>query len=197
MNRLTLLMGTLLLVWAASAEAVLYRWVDENGNTQYSDKPPANQPKGGVTELDKRGIVRKTPQPQMSEEERQRKQEAERQANEARRRDRALLQSFSRPEEVDLLRDQQIDAIQASIQTNKIKRQNASAKLDRLNEQADRYTKRKKPLPTDLETDIALAQKEIGDIDLDTQKRQGEIVEVKKRAEADKKRLQELLAGPR
>ncbi|TJZ77492.1 DUF4124 domain-containing protein [Chitiniphilus eburneus] len=197
MKRLTLLTGALLLIWAASAEAALYRWVDENGNTQYSDKPPAAQPKGGVTELDKRGIVRKTPQPQMSEEERLRKQEAERQANEARRRDRALLLSFSRPEEVDLLRDQQVEAIQATIQTNKIKRQNASAKLARLNEQADRFAKRKKPIPTDLETDIALTRKEIDEIDLDSQKRQTEIIEVKKRAEADKKRLTELQAGQR
>ncbi|HSC79760.1 MAG TPA: DUF4124 domain-containing protein [Chitinolyticbacter sp.] len=179
---------------SAQAEAKLYRWVDEQGNVQFSDKPPVQDPKGGVSELNKSGTVRKgAPAPQ-TEEEKLRAQEAERLAKEQKRRDKALLQSFTKPEEIDLLRDRQIEAIQASIQTNKLKRQTLVDRQTRLNKQAERYAKQKKPLPSDLEAEFAIAKKDIDDLDRDTIKRNAEIEEVKKRAEQDKRRFIELQA---
>ena len=38
--------------------AVVYRWVDDAGKVQYSDKPPVGQAKS-LKELDKSGRVRK------------------------------------------------------------------------------------------------------------------------------------------
>ncbi|WP_255988171.1 DUF4124 domain-containing protein [Chitinolyticbacter albus] len=179
---------------SAQAEAKLYRWVDEQGNVQFSDKPPVQDPKGGVSELNKSGTVRKGPTAPPTEEEKLRAKEAELLAKEQKRRDKALLQSFTKPEEIDLLRDRQIEAIQATIQTNKLKRQTLVDRQTRLNKQAERYTKQKKPLPSDLEAEFAVAKKDIDDIDRDTIKRNAEIEEVKKRAEQDKRRFIELQA---
>ncbi|UXY15773.1 DUF4124 domain-containing protein [Chitiniphilus purpureus] len=195
MRRLTILAGALALMVSVVAEGRLYRWTDENGQVHYGDKPPLSQPRKGVSELGSSGAVRKSPET-LTEEERLLQEEEARQANEQRRRDRALLQSFSRPAEVDLLRDRQVEAIQAVIQTNKIRRKNAQTKLERLIKTGEYYTRQKKLLPADLQTDIALARKEIDDIDRDTLKREDEIAEVKKRAHLDKQRLIELQGDP-
>lgn len=176
---------------SAQAEAKMYRWVDENGNIQYSDKPPIKDPKSGVSEVNKSGTVRKSTQPQ-TEEEKRLAEQAEREVKEQKRRDKALLQSFSKPEEIDLLRDRQIEVVQTAIQTNKLKRQAVLDKQARLNKQTERFTKQKKPLPSDLEADLAMTRKELDDIDRDTAKRNAEIEDLKKRAEADKRRFIEL-----
>ncbi len=182
------------LLVAVSAQAQLYRWVDDNGQVQYSDKPPVTGPKKGVSELDSQGIVRKTPAVPLSPEEKA-KQEADRtQALDRERRDRALLQSFSNTHEIDVLRDRQIESVQGVIQTNSLRRQSSEAKLDRLNKQLESYKKHGKEPPADLTGEVAAAQKEIADINADTQAKQVAIQSIRQRAEDDKKRLTELLA---
>ncbi|KAF0812460.1 hypothetical protein IGB42_03129 [Andreprevotia sp. IGB-42] len=176
-------------------EAKLYRWVDENGKVQYSDKPPLTDPKSGVSEVDSTGRVVKEPPKKISPEEKARQQEELALQKEQQRRDRALLQSFSKPEEVDLLRDRQIDTIKGGIQTNGLRRQSAQEKLDRIDKQIAGMQKRKKQIPADLDADRAVAQKEIDDIDADSKKKTADIEVVRKRAEDDKKRLIELKAG--
>ncbi|SMC21204.1 protein of unknown function [Andreprevotia lacus DSM 23236] len=179
---------------ALPAQAKLYRWVDENGKVQYSDKPPQTDPKSGISEVDTRGRVIKEPEKKISEEEKARLQAEETKQKEIQRRDRALLQSFSKPEEVDILRDRQIEAVQGQLQTNKLRRQTAEDKLARINKNADTLKKRNKPLPADMEADRAVIQKEIDDIDADSKKKLANIEDIKKRAEDDKKRLVELKA---
>ncbi|GGP22924.1 DUF4124 domain-containing protein [Silvimonas iriomotensis] len=181
------------LLVAVSAQAQLYRWVDDNGQVQYSDKPPVTGPKKGVSELDSQGIVRKAPVQPLTPEEKA-KQDADRaQALDRERRDKALLQSFSNTHEIDVLRDRQIESVQAGIQTNNLRRQGAEARLDRLNRQIDSFKKRKKDPPADLFGDVAGAQKEIADINADTQSKQVAIQAIRQRAEDDKKRLTELM----
>jgi hypothetical protein len=182
-----------LMLVAVSAQAQLYRWVDDNGQVQYSDKPPVTGPKKGVSELDSQGIVRKAPVLPLTPEEKA-KQEADRaQAIDRDRRDRALMQSFSNPHEIDVLRDRQIESVQGGIQTNAARRQAAEAKLDRLGKQVDVFKKRGKEPPADVTGEVAATQKEIADINKDTQAKQASIQVIRQRAEDDKKRLTELL----
>ncbi|WP_035054822.1 DUF4124 domain-containing protein [Andreprevotia chitinilytica] len=193
--RLGVLTVVCLTLFAGPLEAKLYKWVDENGNVQFSDKPPVGNTKSGVTELDQRGMVRKVPEKKISEEEKARQQDEQEKQREQQRRDKALLQSFSKPEDIDLLRDRQIEAIQSGIQTNKLRRQSADGRLKRIQEQIARLQKAKRQLPADLDADRAVAQKEIDDIDADTQKKLAEIEDVKKHAAADKQRFVELQQG--
>ena len=86
----------------------LYKWVDEKGQVQFSDKPPPpqNLQKGSLEQLSKRGIVVKkidpvlTPEQQAAEA---KKKELATLEAEQRRRDNALMKSYTKPEEVDLL----------------------------------------------------------------------------------------------
>ncbi|MBM3116384.1 DUF4124 domain-containing protein [Jeongeupia naejangsanensis] len=185
----------LMLVALSAQAAPLYRWIDESGNVQFSDKPPANAPKSGVSELDKRGMVKRAPEKAMSDDERARQQMEAQQRKDAQRRDKALLQSFSKPEEIDLLRDRQVEALQGGLQTNKLRRQNVEQRLARQQQQQQRLLKAKKVVPADLDTDIAISQKELADLDTDSKAKLADIDAVKRRADADKKRLAEL-RGP-
>ncbi|BCL76778.1 hypothetical protein JHS3_25140 [Jeongeupia sp. HS-3] len=184
-------LGLMLMAMSVQA-APLYRWVDDSGNVQFSDKPPANAPKNGVSELDSRGLVKRGPQKAVSEDERVRQQAEVQQRKDAQRRDKALLQSFSTPQEIDLLRDRQVDALQGGIQTNKIRRQTVEQRLARQQQQQQRLQKAKKAIPADLGADISVSQKEVADIDADTNTKLADIDTVKRRADADKKRLLEL-----
>jgi hypothetical protein len=171
--------------------ATLYRWVDENGKVQFSDKPPTGQATG-VTQLDKSGRALNKADQGMSEEERAADAERKQKQLEQRRKDRALLQSFSKPEEIDLLRDRQIEAVEAGKQTNRLRRQTMQEQQSRLSKQVDRLTKAKKPIPADLQTELDLNRSEMKAIDESLARQDQDILAIKARAEADKKRLNEL-----
>ncbi len=133
-----------LMLAAQSAHATLYRWVDENGRVQYSDKPPLSAAPKGVSTLDSQGMVRKSPPQPENPEETARRLKAQQDQQDQQRRDRALLQSFSNTKEIDLLRDRQIDAVNGAIQTNQSRRQSAQAKIEKLNKQISSFNKAKK-----------------------------------------------------
>jgi Domain of unknown function (DUF4124) len=169
----------------------LYRWVDEAGKVQYSDKPPSGQIKGGVAELDKSGRVRNASS-NMSEAERAAELAKKQKEIEQRRRDRALLQSFSKPEEVDLLRDRQIEALAAAQQTNRLRLQTLQERQNKLNQQAARHTKANKPIPSDLKTELDLNRDEIKTIHESLVRQDQDLIKIKDKAEADKARLLQL-----
>ena len=184
-----------LMLAAQSAHATLYRWVDESGRVQYSDKPPITAGPKGVSQLDSQGIVRKTPVvPETPAEAARRAQQTQEQMDQQRH-DRALLQSFSSPKEVDLLRDRQIDAVNGSLETNKQRRLTAQARLDAQTRQMNSFVVHKKPVPEDLSAAVSASSREIADIDADNIQKTSAIAAIRQKAEADKKRLIELLAG--
>ncbi|WP_410499896.1 DUF4124 domain-containing protein [Chitinibacter sp. S2-10] len=174
-----------------SAQAAqLYRWVDENGKVQYSDKPPSGQSKE-LTELDKQGRARNTGS-NLSEAERAAEREKQKQLTEQRRKDKALLQSFSKPEEVDILRDRQLEALAAAQQTNKLRLNSLQERHKRLNQQAERLNKAKKPIPADLQTELDLNRDEIKSVNESLTRQDQDAVKIREKAEADKARLIQL-----
>lgn len=172
-------------------DARVYRWIDEKGNVQFSDKPPPDGVKGAA-ELDAQGMVRKTPEKAASAGEIAAREAERLKALEQRRRDSALLQSFSRPEDIDQLRNRRIDAVNARMQTNKLRKQAVDAKLTRLNTQFVALGKAGKKIPDSLSVDIDATRKELAALDIEAKKMEEEIVAIRERAEADKKRLLEL-----
>jgi hypothetical protein len=185
------LVFVLLVSTASFSHAALYRWVDETGKVQFSDKPPSGQVKGGVTELDKSARVRNA-SGNMSEAERAAEAARKQKETEQRRKDRALLQSFSKPEEVDLLRDRQIEAVAAAQQTNRLRMQTLQERQSKLNQQAERHSKAKKPIPNDLKTELDLNRDEIKAIQESLARQEQDIAKIKEKAEADKARLLQL-----
>lgn len=185
---------SLFAILAASASAKLYRWVDEAGRVQYSDKPPATVPTSGVSELNKSGMVKATPVPVRSQAEKEKIQNALAEQKEQQRKDRALLQSFSKPEEIDLIRDRRIGVGESAIAANKMRMQNAVLRKTRLETQVARMKKSNRAVPADLTAELLAVQKEISDIDMENKRKNSEIENIKMKAEEDKKRLLELLS---
>ena len=115
-RRSVLLAGVLLLLALAytasrDARAVTYKWVDDKGIVHYSDKMPADAVNRGHIELDKQGVlIKKTDAALSADEVRKRAADAERQRQEAKerevlaRRDRALLASYTREEDLVVAR---------------------------------------------------------------------------------------------
>ncbi|WP_027468201.1 DUF4124 domain-containing protein [Deefgea rivuli] len=175
------------LTYAAS----VYRWVDETGKVQYSDKPPVGQSKT-LKELDKSGRVRKGDEQLLSPVEKAALEEKNRIEQERRRADKALLQSFSKTSEIDLLRDRQIEAVEAGIQTNQLRRTTIAKRAGQQQEQLQRLQKAKRPIPADLQAEMDVSRKEIDDIDKAIAGQQSDIELIKERAVAQKKRFLEL-----
>jgi hypothetical protein len=177
-----------------TSEARIYRWVDAQGKTQYTDTPPPSDAKS-IYELDKQGLVRSTPAPRLTASQVLEQQLAKQKVDAEKRRDRALLQSYSKPEEIDRTRDSQIEAVMARSQTSKLRLAAAQEKLKRLQAQIEALTKRKRPVPDDMQSDQKAAAAEILHIMEEQKMQDEEIRQIKERAEADKKRLAELLGG--
>ena len=171
--------------------ANVYRWVDEAGKVQYSDKPPVGQSKA-LMELDRAGRIRKGNEPILTPSERAALEAKEKAEQERRRMDKALLQSFSNVNEIDLLRDRQIEAVGAGIKTNQLRRAVVMQRAEQQQQQVDRLLKNKRPIPTDLQADIYISNKEIEDIDKAISVQQSHVESLKERADLYKRRFLEL-----
>jgi len=120
-RRLPLLLTALLLTTNAQA-GKLYKWVDEEGHTHYTDSIPPTEAQRARSQLDEHGVTirqvdaAKTPEQlrQEAEEERLRK-EQERLAEKQRQEDRVLLRTFRSEDDIVMARDGQIQAVDTYI----------------------------------------------------------------------------------
>ncbi|TDR18306.1 DUF4124 domain-containing protein [Marinicella litoralis] len=117
----------LLLACAFTAEAKLYKWVDEDGKVHYSDKMPPDQIKNAHQELNKDGIVKDKVERALTPEERKIKEaelkkereilenirlEAERIEKER----NALIKSYSSADQITRLKSERVIALKRNIQ---------------------------------------------------------------------------------
>lgn len=105
-----------------TAQAKLYRWVDEEGNVHYSDRVPPAAAQKERKVLDEQGRTveqhqRAKTKEELEEERRRREQviEEARKREERARQDRALLATFTTVEDLEHLRDDRVTAIDAQI----------------------------------------------------------------------------------
>jgi len=109
-----------------SAQAGLYRWVDENGAVHYGDKVPAKYLKQEHQELNEQGTTVKNHDRAMtsSEKAEKKKQEAKlkRMENEKRAqalRDRVLTDTYTTERDLTAAKDARLDAIDSQLQLSK------------------------------------------------------------------------------
>lgn len=190
--------GLILLALTTTVQAGgLYKWVDEKGQVQFSDKPPPpqNLQKGSLEQLSKRGIVVKKIDPVLTPEQAAaaaKQKEVETQEAEQRRRDNALVKSYTKPEEVDLLRDRALEVLDGEIKSFTLQRKTADSHLKRVNERIASFEQRKKPVPPDLLEEKQRGIEEVQRIDSYLKGKEQEKVAIRTKAADDKKRLIEL-----
>nr|MDQ3024876.1 DUF4124 domain-containing protein [Pseudomonadota bacterium] len=109
------------ILFAASAGAA-FKCKDEKGVTHVGDTPPEQCAKVVMYEVTRSGAIIRTIEPSLTPEQakarveiEERKKEADKVANEQKRKDLALLATYSSESEFDMVRDRSIQPIQARI----------------------------------------------------------------------------------
>jgi hypothetical protein len=119
--------GLLLLVVVMPVSAKLYKWVDEDGKTHYSDKMPPDQINNAHQELSDQGVIKEQVDRALTDEERAAKAEElklqrelelqQRLESERIEKERnALIKSYSSADQIIRLKSERVSAIQRNIQ---------------------------------------------------------------------------------
>ena len=190
----------LLLIGITLAQAGMYRWVDSNGRVQYGDTLPATYQKSGAAELNKQGqVIKRTASSTeraanaatMAEQ-----AKLKRAADEQTRLDRALTSTYTTEAEIDLSRDRALAHHKLVIQGAEIRAKVVEVNLKELQSKVGKFTGAKKPVPNNLQMQLAQSEKESLELKQTMLLNQEAMVKVREKYEADKQRFKVLLAKP-
>ncbi len=197
--RVCLLACLLALPATGLASKQLYRWVDSQGKVHYGDTLPPEYARQGNAELTKSGRVVKETPPALTPEQIKARQEAEardreakRKAEEDRRRDKALLASYTTLEELDLAERRNLEAMDIQVKSYELRIKSVEGRLAGLKRQEAGFAARKRPVPADLTEDIRRAEEEIQRLNAQVAQAHQEKEAIRARFAADRKRYREL-----
>ena len=187
-----------LLAFAGVASAATYKWTDENGKVHYSDKAPADAP-AGATVLDKQARpVKKIEAPPSADELKVKAEQEQRARTDARereeqaRKDRALLQSYTSENEIDLAKSRAVSTLQAQIAAAQKFNETLSRQQKSL--AARKQTYEGKPIPVELERESVSVDAEISRQNILIRQRQEELAMVTQKYDTIKQRWREIVA---
>lgn len=138
----------------------IVKWVDSKGVTQYGDKLPASDAGRNNSEMNTQGMVVKknVTTNKLNDLQDQQKLEQE-------RKDKILLASYTKAEEIDLAKERNLELDKAALQALAQQKINVINRTERNNKLAEGFKTRKKPLPAYLSDELKLAKTEITNID--------------------------------
>lgn len=186
------------MTFSLPAAAKMYKWVDDKGVTHYGETIPPEYAHRDREELNKAGrVVEKkevlTPEERHAKElEDIRKREDEEAALEQKRRDKALLNTYSNAKEIDLARARNLQQVEARLNSISSQLKMADDKLTGLQKEADGYTGAGKNIPASLQDDLHESQARLTKLQQDMEKSRAEKAAVEARYDADKARYREL-----
>lgn len=186
------------MTFSLPAAAKMYKWVDDKGVTHYGETIPPEYAHKDREELNKAGrVVEKkemlTPEERHAKElEDTRKREDEEAALERKRRDKALLNTYSSVKEINLARDRNLQQVEARLNSISSQIKAADDKLTGLQKEADGYTSAGKKIHASLQDDLQESQARLTRLQQDLEKSMAEKAAVEARYDADKARYKEL-----
>jgi len=197
-SRLSLLFAVVVALAAAPLSAAnLYKWVDEKGVTHYTDKMPPDAVDKANVEMNKDGIAVKRTEPAPTPEQRRAKAlEEERLKATAReretvdRRDRALMQSYTTEDEIDLARNRALGTIDTQVASAQAYSQQLAKRRDEL--QAKRKSFGSKPVPAAIDTELESIADELSKQAALIAERKRDSAVITARYDQDKQRWREL-----
>lgn len=172
---------------------------DVDGKRTCGDPPPQQCINKARTVFDKSGIAKAVEAPLTAEQrvardaEVVRKKEEERKVAEQARKDSALRDSYSNEKEVDHARDRAIADIEKNAEQAKNRLETALKRQKTLDQEKEFY--KKKPMPASLQAQIRDNNSEILAQQKALEQKDADIVAVKERFEADKKRYVQITSG--
>jgi len=196
------LCSTLLAVAPAAAQERMYKCVDAKGKVYYTQVPPPECLGRDTQELNKSGtLIRRNPaviplspaQEQAREAERRKKIEDEERSREQRRKNLALLNTYSSEKDIEDARTRALTEAQGAIEDTERRIEGAQKRHQELEAEKEFYVK--KPMPFKLKQEIANNDIEIQNqiVLLDAKKK--EISTINAKYDEDKRRYVELTSG--
>ena len=188
-----------LAIGTSYVQAEFYKWVDENGDTQFGDKVPAKDSQLGHDILNKQGVVVDTIDPPKTEQElreiakqerlaEQKRREAEKQAA----RDKALLKSFTSIDELINAHNERMTLIDQSIFVSKGRIRKQQVELTKLEKRRQGFIRQGLEVPSWLEENEFLVLEKIAIIEEYIRTRQQEKVTLEKGFQKDYNRYKEI-----
>ena len=182
--------AALCVTFCLNAEAKLYKWVDKQGTTHYGETIPPEYADRDTQKLEKGRITDRSETFDTKKKDSAKAETAEQ--KEARRRDDALLNSFTNEKEIDLARDRNLLQVEARINSYTTLIKSAQVSLDDLHKESDDRTRKGWKIPQSLTDDIAAAEARVAKLQKDLENSQKESETVKAHYEAQKQRFREL-----
>lgn len=200
-NKLSVLLLVLSGAICTNVEAKLYKWVDDNGTTHYGETIPPEYANKDATKFSDKGRVEKhiehlTPEEMRAKEaEDQKKNTAQQAIKESKRKDDALLNTYSNEKEIDQARDRSLRQVEARVSSFTTLLKSAQDSLANLLKEQDGLNKQNKKIPKELLDDIAESNARIVKQQKELTQNEQELANVKARFEAEKQRYRELKSG--
>jgi Domain of unknown function (DUF4124) len=192
------------LALANAATAVkIYKWTDEKGVTHYGEVIPPEYKDQAAQEMSPNGItLRKwdaaaaspsTPEQRRAAEDKAVRERQEKQrAFEQRRRDLALVNTYTSAEEIDGARDRTLQLPTQAIRGLEPRLKKAQERLTSLEQQTAGLAKGGKRVPESLQADIAEQKTEVETIQAEIERDKAQIQAIRVRYEEDKRRYLEV-----
>ena len=187
----------------AQATGKIVCWKDKAGKTiGCGDKVPPEYQDNAIRELNKRGVTVNASEPAPTPEQKKAAQaEADRKAAEnqvaaeQKRRDKALLDTFTTLKEIDLKRNRDIQLIESNIEAQQTNLKNANDRQADARNRIEQYKKENKPAPVPIQEEYERSEAAKVKIQAQIAQKRKEIVDLNQQYDDMKKRFAEL-TGP-
>ena len=184
----------------SSKEKKLYRWVDKNGQVHYGDSVPAEYAEQDREVLNRQGVSIGREEGTITPEEAAAKAAADKAARDEQKRklrDRVLLQTYQSVQELEILRDNRLELVDAQLTIQEQSLSNLRAQRAQIQRVAARYAPVNtgpgaEPLPEDLASDLEQSANDIQTQETNLMRRREERENIRKTFEADIERYKEL-----
>ena len=178
----------------------LYRWVDKNGQVHYGDSVPAEYAEQDRDVLNKQGVAVSREEGTITPEEAAAMAAAEKAARDEQKRklrDRVLLQTYQSTKELETLRDNRLDLVDAQLTIQEQSLSNLRAQRRQIERQASRFAPMNQeagapPMPDDVIADLERSANDIQTQEANLERRRRERENIRLTFEADIKRYEEL-----
>jgi chromosome segregation ATPase len=186
------------IAFSLPVSAKMYKWVDDKGVTHYGETIPPEYANKDRSELGKSGrVIGKkevlTPEERRTAEQADAKKRADEEAVlERKRRDKALVSTYSNEKEIDLARNRNLQQVEARIDSISRQLKIAEENLATLKKEADGYNAAGKKIPVSLQEDLNESLARLTKLQQDMEKAKAEKAALDARYDADKVRYKEL-----
>lgn len=186
------------LTFSLHAQAKVYKWVDDHGITHYGEVMPSEYANKERDTINKAGLIEKRPEKIdpakiRAQEEEDQKRKIEKQAEiEQKRRDSAMLNTYSNETEIDQARDRSLDLVNARVESNKMLLKSSHDTLDGLKSEVATRTREGKQIPPSLTNDIAQTEARVARYAAELTKSEEELTTVKARFDSEKELYRKL-----